>query len=171
MSDPLTMHEVSAELRHKAARLRPEMNPPHDPSSHDGRGFKVSWMLTIALLDAVKDEYNAAWRDSPDESARAAYERAVRLCREKGQFQDHQSSHGETWLGIDTITNGNPQQIPIVATAPKRRTPEGVTEDGQVSATQLNLYDLKPLWAQFLWEAIDQLYDEREAARAAQEAA
>ncbi len=156
LGKPTTMQEASAELRQKAARLRTEMEPPSDPFAPDGKGFPVKLLLIFALLDAVNDEYDERMRNAPEEQ-RPIYERALQLARHK-----HNLCLADNCERL--VTNGSPGQIPVYATVPKRRGWLGDRyEDSHVLALQTNLYDLKPLWAQYLWEADIQIKEEAEA--------
>ncbi len=159
LSNPLTYADVSAELRDKAARLYPEMDMPPDPAHVEQKAFGVVMMLAIAMLDAVNDAYDKEWRDTTDPFKRAMYDRAMQLCP---------GDHGLCRLsGARYITNGGYDQIPIVAPVLKRRAPgEDHAETGYALALQGCLYDMKPLWAQYLWEAREQLLLEKEAADA-----
>lgn len=164
MGDPVSLQAAADELRYRAGRLRLEMNPPLDPSRADGKGFPVQIILAIAMLDAVNAEWEAwlaGWianekergvpEDFPVTSAKI-YERAVQLARHPWN-----AFSGDAPERL--VTNGCNGMPAIVATVEARFNSKDM-EKRPVQATGANLFDMKPLWAQFLWEARLQLEDE-----------
>lgn len=141
----LTLPEISAELRNKAARLSQEMDQIYDPVVEKMRGIAPMMLLAVAMLDAVNDELEGQWRHSPDKQRRAMYERAVALCRER---------HPHTAYEPERLITGVYGQKAVIATVPKRRlqaTDAPATEE--VVAIGMNFVGMVPLWTHYLMEA------------------
>lgn len=151
LGSPLQVEDVSAELRDKARRLRQEMQLYDQNDTADGKSQPPWLLLAIAMLDAVRDEWNAQWRDSPLAMRRAMYERAVALAK-----VEHDRIPGDnTHELIISLPRG---AVPVVAAVTARHwDPAQEKLKTHEHALQYNIVGARPLWSAYLNEAQYQL--------------
>jgi len=139
----LSLQEAADELRHRATRLRLEMDLGHDFSSADGQSSPVWVILAFAMLDAARDEWEKHGEKFPE-----IRDLAKKLAS---------AEHGE----IDAVVGAFPGQPPCIAKVPRLyRNPDNDQRLGDVIAVGYNLAGIRPIWAHYLQEARLMLADD-----------
>lgn len=131
----LTVEDVSEEIRYRVGRLRQEMDLTSDLSTLDGKSYPPSILLAIAMLDAVRDEWDQYIKNWEWESVR---DKAKELA-----LRDHMPE------SIDVITSNAPGQAPCIVNTPSLISDEKLP----VLAIQMNLCGMMPVWARYLNQA------------------
>ena len=136
----LTLQDVSEELRYRAGRLRQEMDLPCDPSSSDDKGTPVWLCLGVAMIDAVRDEWEGklgkAWPELMDRAKTLA-------------AQEH--------TDVNAIVGGISGQAPCIARVPRLSRRDNAPRLGEVLVTSYNLVGMRPIWAHYVQEARESL--------------